>query len=135
MPPVVHTFESRLTELDRFRGLVSEFISADLNEIEKNRVILALDEAFVNIVTHGYGENRVGSIDLTMEKGPEGFVFVLMDRAPLFDPTKAPAPDLEHAGSGKDHGLGIHLYSTIMQAAHSPRPDGGNVLKLSRPVS
>ena len=134
MPPQAHAFESRLTELDRFRGLVSDFISADLHEIEKNRVILALDEAFVNIVTHGYGENHIGSIDLTMEKGPEGFIFVLMDRAPLFDPTKAPAPDLEHAESGKDHGLGIHLYSTIMHAVHSPCSEGGNVLKLSRLV-
>ena len=132
----VHAFESRLTELDRFRGLVSEFISSELNEIEKNRVILALDEAFVNIIAHGYADSPDGLIELTMEKNAEGLVFVLMDRAPLFDPTKSEGPDLdEHAASGKNHGLGIHLYSTIMKAAHSPRPDGGNILKLSRAAS
>lgn len=136
MPAGVHAFTSSLAELERFRSVVSEFISSDLNEIEKNRVILALDEAFVNIITHGYAEAQNGSIELAMEKTRDAIVFILMDRAPLFDPTTAVSPDLsEHGASGKSHGLGIHLYSTIMKAAHSARPDGGNILKLSWAVS
>jgi serine/threonine-protein kinase RsbW len=124
-------FKSRLSELDRFRDVIADFVSPSFQEIEKNRIILALDEAFVNIVTHGYADNPDGPIDLTMEKRPDGFQFVLMDRAPLFDPTGISSPNLrEHTESGKNHGLGIHLYTTIMKAAHAPRPGGGNILTL-----
>lgn len=131
MAAAVHEFKSDLEELDRFRALIGEFISTDLGEIEKNRVILALDEAFVNVITHGYRQAGIEGIELKMDRKDNGFEFTLLDRAPLFDPLKAASPDLEgHAESGKNHGLGIHLYTTIMKTTHSARPGGGNILTM-----
>ena len=131
MAAVVHEFKSELSELDRFRSVISDFIARDLGEIEKNRVILALDEAFVNVITHGYGQAGSAPIELSMDRKDNGFEFSLLDRAPLFDPLKAPGPDLEtHGDSGKNHGLGIHLYTTIMKTTHAARPGGGNILTM-----
>ena len=132
----VHEFKSELRELDRFRTVIAEFVSRDLGEIDKNRVILALDEAFVNVVTHGYGQGGTESIELKMDRKDNGFEFALMDRAPLFDPLKAASPDLDgHAESGKNHGLGIHLYTTIMNTTHAARPGGGNILTMFKAVT
>lgn len=131
MAAAVHEFKSALEELDRFRAVIDDFVSTDLGEIEKNRVILALDEAFVNVITHGYAQDQNKPIELKMDRKGDGFEFTLLDRAPLFNPLKAVSPDLAgHAESGKNHGLGIHLYTTIMKTTHSARPGGGNILTM-----
>lgn len=118
------------------RDAADAFIGDALDEIEKNRVILALDEAFVNIVQHGYGEGDHPPVDLHIAKVAGGIEFNFQDRAPEFDPTAAPSEiDLtRHAGSGEDHGLGIHLYSTIMKTSYSRRPGGGNSLSLFKAI-
>lgn len=137
MPHPVHlVLKSNIAELDRMRDAADAFIGNALDEIEKNRVILALDEAFVNIVQHGYGEGENPPVDLFIQSKPGGIEFNFQDRAPEFDPTAAPSEiDLKkHAESGEDHGLGIHLYSTIMKTSYSRREGGGNSLSLFKAV-
>lgn len=129
------SFRASVDELDRFREIISGFIEKSLDEIEKNRVILALDEAFVNIAEHGYGPEKKGEIELSMRRSGEGLEFVLLDRAPEFDPTAAGNVNLEqHGEKGESTGLGIHLFTTLMKTTYSTRPGGGNRLVLFKAV-
>lgn len=118
------------------RDAADSFIGNVLDEIEKNRVILALDEAFVNIVQHGYGEGKNPPVELFIQNKSGGIEFNFQDRAPEFDPTATPSEvDLKkHGESGDDHGLGIHLYSTIMKTSYSRREGGGNSLTLFKSI-
>jgi len=118
------------------RTAAETFIGNSLDEIERNRVILALDEVFVNIVQHGYTPDTRESIELVMREIEQGLEFTFLDRAPEFDPTATPVTidPVEHAESGKNHGLGIHLFSMIMKAKYNKRPGGGNTLILLKSV-
>ncbi len=124
-------FKSDLGELNAFRQSADDFIGDELDELEKNRVILALDEAFVNVVEHGYRGKPDGEIDLSMRRIKGGLEFSILDRAEEFDPTTKGQVDLiEHGAGGASHGLGIHLYTTIMKTRYEARPGGGNCLIL-----
>jgi serine/threonine-protein kinase RsbW len=93
--------------------------------------VQAVDEAATNVVVHGYaggpGEIEVQSVirDGRME-------FRLLDRAPTFDPTGVPEPDLSGPPSARrPGGMGVHLIRAATdQTRHHPRPGGGNELVL-----
>jgi serine/threonine-protein kinase RsbW len=96
-------------------------------------LVQAVDEAATNIIVHGYG-NEPGMIDFTAELVGDDLVFTLEDRAPPFDPTVVPEPDLatppQHRRPG---GMGVHLMRLATDSIdHRPRPGGGNILTLTR---
>jgi serine/threonine-protein kinase RsbW len=96
-------------------------------------LVQAVDEAATNVIVHGY-RNDSGMIDFTAELLGDDLVFTLEDRAPTFDPTAVPAPDLatppQHRRPG---GMGVHLMRLATDSVvHRPRPGGGNILTLTR---
>jgi serine/threonine-protein kinase RsbW len=96
-------------------------------------LVQAVDEAATNIIVHGY-RNEPGMIDFTAELVGDELVFTLEDRAPTFDPTEVPEPDLatppQHRRPG---GMGVHLMRLAADSIdHRPRPGGGNILTLTR---
>lgn len=94
-------------------------------------VRLAVEEAFTNIVQHGYA-GRPGPVRCTVRGEPDRVVVTLVDEAPAFDPSQAPAPDLESAWDERpEGGLGWHLVHGVMdEVRHEPGPGRGNVLTL-----
>jgi serine/threonine-protein kinase RsbW len=96
-------------------------------------LVQAVDEAVTNIIIHGYrGES--GTIDLMAELIGDDIVITIEDRAPPFDPTAVPAPDLTiPPHRRRPGGMGIHLIRLAMDSVqHRPRPGGGNILTLTR---
>lgn len=96
-------------------------------------LVQAVDEAVTNTIVHGY-RGEPGTIDLTAELVGDDIVITIEDRAPLFDPTSVPSPDLsvppQHRRPG---GMGVHLIrSAVDSMEHRPRPGGGNILVLTR---
>lgn len=96
-------------------------------------LVQAVDEAATNIIIHGY-RNQPGMIDFTAELIGDDLSFTLEDRAPTFDPTTVPPPDLatppQHRRPG---GMGVHLMRLATDSIdHRPRPGGGNILTLTR---
>jgi serine/threonine-protein kinase RsbW len=92
---------------------------------------LATEEAFTNIIRHGYGGQR-GPVRASLANDGSSVTIILVDEAPPFDPVDAPMPDvgapLEERSVG---GLGWHLVRQVMdEVHHRPRPGGGNVLTL-----
>lgn len=129
--------KSDLNALDGIRPRVDAFIGTRLDALDKNRVILAVDEALANIIEHAYAGDRTRGIELTMERGDGEIVFTIEDEGAPFDPTAERERELDlerHAQNGRARGLGIYLFTTLMQARHETRPGGGNRLILSRPL-
>jgi anti-sigma regulatory factor (Ser/Thr protein kinase) len=94
-------------------------------------VRLAVEEAFTNIVEHGYAE-RSGPVEVRVDADARGLTITLLDEAPPFDPADAPAPDLDSLLEDREPGgLGWHLVRQLMdEVKREPRAPHGNVLTL-----
>lgn len=126
-------------QLSPVRDAMKEFLSDSFDRIDTNRIILSVDEALANIVEHAYDDldatgGAVPEIELYMQRLDDRVRFCLEDRGPVFNPTELPPPDLEeHGRNSKDGGLGVFLYTTLMDSAvHEAREGGGNRLTLEK---
>jgi serine/threonine-protein kinase RsbW len=73
-----------------------------------------------------------GEIELEVNHNGDSLVISLRDRAPVFDPTKLPAPDLSLPLERRQiGGLGVFMMQeSVDQIRHKPLPEGGNELVL-----
>lgn len=93
-------------------------------------VRLAAEEAFTNLVRHGYREGP-GPIRSALELFDARIILTLVDRAPSFDPDTAPRPNLEAQAEERDEGgLGLHLIRELMDEVHYETSAEGNTLRL-----
>ncbi len=102
---------------------------ADPDEVAD--VILAVDELATNSTLHGY-RGQGGTIDVVVRRAGTDLVVVLRDRAPVFDPSTVPPPNLslplEERPIG---GMGLHLARNMVdELRHRARPQGGNEITL-----
>jgi serine/threonine-protein kinase RsbW len=75
-----------------------------------NSVVLMLDELLANVVTHGYGENDGGEIEVRLELTATGIAACIRDSAPAFDPFSIAEPDTSLSIDERDiGGLGVHF--------------------------
>jgi serine/threonine-protein kinase RsbW len=79
------------------------------NEDVAGDLVLAVNEAITNSLLHGYND-QPGEIVLSVETEGADILVRLIDKAPPFDPTAVPPPDinlpLEERPLG---GLGVHM--------------------------
>lgn len=85
---------------------------------------LAVEEAFVNIVKHGYGtdEGKI-VVSCAQHDNPAAFVITLKDNAPPFDPTQY---------SGSRVGRGLALMTACTDRAEYRREGNCNILVLTK---
>ncbi|MHC4660157.1 MAG: ATP-binding protein [Planctomycetota bacterium] len=102
--------------------LLRNFVTEVATEMEipgpdRNKIILAVDEAVSNIIEHAYdsaseGKNQV-SIELVSES--DHVRISIKDSGREFDPTEVGEPDIKtHITEGRKNGLGIFLMRQIM---------------------
>ena len=93
---------------------------------------LAVEEAFTNIVLHGYGAETTGPVTLELTVTPGVVTVRLEDEAPVFHPKDVRTPGLAADWSEREiGGLGWHLIAEVMdEVHHTPRSPVGNVLTL-----
>lgn len=94
-------------------------------------VRLAVEEAFTNIVRHGYADEP-GPVRCELRITDDRLAVTLVDEAPTFDPADSPTPDVDAALDDRlEGGLGWHLVRQVMdEVRHEPGPAGGNVLTM-----
>jgi anti-sigma regulatory factor (Ser/Thr protein kinase) len=92
-------------------------------------LVLAVDEALVNVIKHGYGGSTDGRIWLSIEKisdarsGP-GVRIVIEDRAVQVDPSRIKSRELSDIRPG---GLGVHIIRRVTDDAKYEQRDGGGM--------
>lgn len=87
---------------------------------------LAVEEACVNVIQHGYPPDAAGPIVLSIRADSSCFVVTLADRAVPFLPEDAPPPDLSADWAARRAGgLGWHLIKQIMDQVEYQRDPGG----------
>jgi len=133
--------ERRLTceaARDRLHELASFAIAfareAGFDAQTAHAVRLAIEEACVNVIDHGYAELPPGPIELTIADEGSRVRIEIADRARPFVPETVRAPDLDAAAEDRPlGGLGWFLIGELMdEVRHAPREGGGNRLTMVR---
>lgn len=97
-----------------------------------HKIELALEEAVVNIIRHGY-RNNIGTIQILIEGQERGHLSIaIQDQAPAFNPLTQ-APDILEAHSldqTREGGWGIHFIRQSVDEMHYRRDDDKNILIL-----
>ena len=124
---------SRLKALrDAARAALS---NAGIDEPLSERLVLALGEACMNIIQHGYGgdDDRRGEINLEIRNNQGELRFRLRDDAPTVDPNTLKSRDLEEIRPG---GLGLRFMQELMDhVEYLPPPEGrGNLLEMRKRI-
>lgn len=100
-------------------------------------LVQAVDEAVCNVMVHGYA-GKPGEVEIETAARDRRIEIRILDRAPAFDPTAAPAFDPSRPTSRVrpgGMGVGVHLLRTMTdEVHHAARPDGGNELTLVRSI-
>lgn len=125
------TIHAALSELSKVRESVSGFIGNGLDDIDRGRVILAIDEAVSNVITHGYRSDETETLEIEMVSDDRSFTFSIIDRAESYNPLENPPADIEnYYENGKDTGFGVDVYSRIMKVYYEKNGEKGNRLIL-----
>ncbi len=120
---------SQLAAIRRFVELQARETPASTGEVQD--LVQAVDEAATNVIVHGYHDGP-GEIEILLNYHPEQITVLMRDRAPLFDPTKVPEPDLSLPLFERPvGGLGIHIIRHCVDVfTYSSCLQGGNELRM-----
>ena len=127
-------FRSCADELMRIRSIVRETaISYGADKKAADCVVLAINEACMNIIQHAYGDESEGDIVLEIFNHGDELIFHISDFAPPVDKDKVKSRDLDDVRPG---GLGVHLMRNVMdKVTFLDPPEGiGNVLELRKKI-
>ncbi len=128
-------FPARAEHLQAVRAAVRAAAQrCDCDRSLTEQLTLAVNEAAMNIIQHGYHESPAGEIILEIHNNGAELVFRLLDFAPPVDNTMLRPRDLADVRPG---GLGLHLIRTVMdQVEYLPPPPGvGNLLQLRKHIA
>lgn len=91
---------------------------------------LAIDEACMNIVEHGYAGMNPGSIIVSLQYGARKLVARITDFGHPFEPVEPPQPVPETALSGAVGGFGIYFIYRSVDSVNYEATESGNTLTL-----
>lgn len=98
-----------------------------------DRLVIALNEACMNVIQHGYKFDDSGEIVLEILNNGSQVVFRLTDSAELADLEKVNPRDLEDVRPG---GLGVHFIREIMDECEMGHLQNGqgNYLEMTKTI-
>jgi len=104
-----------------------------LDEQDSDAVVLAVNEACMNIMQHAYAMRPDGQIDLAILQEPDALVVQLRDYADCVDIDKISSRDLDAVRPG---GLGVYLIACLMDECGflEPPEDGGNLFQMKKRI-
>lgn len=103
--------------------------TAGFDRGQADNIVLAVNEACMNVIQHGYREEGSGEIRLGIHSSGQALVFHLADDAPKVDEEKVCSRDLEDIRPG---GLGVYFINHIMDETLFLEPEGasGNLFRM-----
>jgi len=129
---VTLTFCSRASRLKLLRCVVRD--AADLTGLDEqatDAVVLAVNEACMNIIQHAYKMEPNGRIDVTLIREQGALVIQLRDYADKVDIEQVCSRDLDDVRPG---GLGVHLIDCLVdECGFLDPPEGaGNLFQMKK---
>ncbi len=126
------TIQNDLKELTRLAEFVDCFgEQAELPLKVIFELNLCLDELITNVVSYGYTDQEIHTIEITIHKESDIVSLKIIDDGISFNPLTKTPPDttlpLEERQLG---GLGIHLVKSVMSDYEYQRDGVNNILKL-----
>ncbi len=127
--------KSQLTELDRMRSFLKEYLKKlQLSDKDYFKIELALLEICVNIIRYAYPQNT-GDILIKAWHDEGKMFFEIRDSGVPFDPRKLKTPDIEESiRKEQTGGLGVYLSRSLMDGFDYKREDDENVLTIYKNI-
>jgi anti-sigma regulatory factor (Ser/Thr protein kinase) len=121
------TFSCRASRLKLLRCVIRDAAElVGLDDAATDAVVLAVNEACMNIMQHAYAMDPQGKIDVMISREQDAIVFRLRDYADPIDTDDVKSRDLEDVRPG---GLGVHFISSLMdECGFLDLPGGGGNL-------
>jgi anti-sigma regulatory factor (Ser/Thr protein kinase) len=116
--------------LDIRRFVENACTQAGLDDSTSYDIKLAVDEACMNIVEHGYAGMDPGSIIVSLQYGRRKLVVRIIDFGHPCEPCEPPRPDLQAALSGDTPGFGLYFIYRSVDSVGYEATESGNTLTL-----
>lgn len=109
-------FKSRTENLSEIRKLTEDFlISNKVSKEDRDKIILAIDEACTNKIKHAYHYNSSKEILISFEINNQMFKAEISDWGEKFEPENIPIPNVnENYKAQKKGGYGMYLMKKLM---------------------
>jgi serine/threonine-protein kinase RsbW len=127
-----HYPAAKLHDLAAIRELVeTAAVAAGGDPDAVGELVLAVNEAACNIITHGY-QDEPGSVEVIVEQNGRDLLVRLRDEAPPFDPTNVTTPDIQRPLDQRPPGgMGVHMMRQFTDdMVYRQTPDGANELVM-----
>jgi len=125
-------FLSQADMLQPVRKIIRELAQAQgCNDEKISAMVMAINEACMNIIQHAYKGSPDGEIILEFWRKPDRMIIKLLDFSETVDKSKIKSRDLDDIRPG---GLGVHLMQQVMdKVEYLDNPDGqGNILQMEK---
>ncbi|CUU10587.1 serine/threonine-protein kinase RsbW [Candidatus Kryptobacter tengchongensis] len=131
------TITSDLRNLNLVREFVSkEAINFGFDEIETEKIILAVDEVCTNSIKHSYKNKPDGKITIELKSRKDKFVVIVSYDGIPFDPKKikveSPLKKFTRTGKVKRGKLGMFIIYQFMDEVNYTRRGNKNVVILTK---
>ena len=126
---------SEASEHTRLHAFAEAFArDCGLTDDERARLLVVLEELFINVVSHGYGVRpSAGSVAVTLDWRRSRLTIDFVDDGPPFDPLSYSGPDLNAPPEQRQMGgLGIAIVRALVDHASYCRESHRNRLYLVR---
>ena len=121
----------QVPELNKFVKSVAERLN--LESALTSQLMLAVEEAVVNVMNYAYPMGTQGDVTITAQGTEQSIRFIITDAGKAFDPTlKSEADTTLSAEDRPIGGLGILLVQSLMDSINYERADGKNVLTIKK---
>lgn len=109
-------FLPRTENLEHVRTYVrSAIVSTFLTAVERNGVVLAVDEACANLIAHAADLHEAREIEVAIEITPVDIAIEIRDQSASFDPRGVAQPNMaDYFREMRTGGLGIALIKRVM---------------------
>ena len=133
----VISLRSTLAEIPRLAAAIEAFgEDHHLGPELVSRITLAVEEAVVNVIVHGYGGAGDQLCEVRLARDDEAVRITVSDEARPFDPLTQPPPDTKAPLERRqDGGLGIYFVRTLMDDVRYRREGSRNILVLTKRVA
>ena len=121
----------QVPELNEFVKTVAGRLNLDT--ALSSQLMLAVEEAVVNVMSYAYPLGTEGDITVTARATEQSLKFIIIDSGKAFDPTQRSSADVTLSAEERPiGGLGILLVQQLMDTINYEHIDGQNVLTLKK---